>query len=169
MVRVEEISIKYSTKAVIIRAVVLILLVTGFTVMFKTWAQDLRYFKLSEFVDRHSPDSEVHMDRSFLIKLDQLRELVGFPLHIRSGYRSRDHPDEINKKKPGTHTKGIAVDIMVSDAYKQRAILRYALQLGFTGIGIYPLHIHLDTRKAKKVLWVREKYNVHHSRDSPRR
>ena len=131
-------------------------------------AKDLQYFELAEFRDSHSP-YETKMDRDFLRKLDRLRDLVGFPIHINSGYRSPKHPDESYKRTPGTHNKGIAADIMAVNTYQRLRILKYALQLGFTGIGIYPRHIHLDTRNSKQVLWVRDKYIISHSRDSPRR
>tara|TARA_R110000803_G_scaffold5230_5_gene17341 strand:+ start:1683 stop:2006 length:324 start_codon:yes stop_codon:yes gene_type:complete len=103
------------------------------------------------------------MDRDFLLKLDELRRLCGFPIHINSGYRAREHPVELHKEKPGTHTQGIAVDIRAINNHRRKIILEHARSLGFTGIGIYPRHIHIDTRKTKRVLWVRDKYKVTHS------
>ena len=47
-----------------------------------------------------------------------------------------DHyPVEVGKGKPGTHTMGRAVDI-VCRGEKALDVLRFALQLGFTGIGV---------------------------------
>ena len=129
----------------------------------------LQYFDISEFRDRTDPTAKVKMNRHFLLKLDELRRRCGFPINIRSGYRSPNHIDERNKRTPGTHTKGIAVDIMVNDDYHRSRIIRHATALGFRGIGIYPLHIHLDTRITHNVIWVRDKYIINHSRDSPRR
>lgn len=129
---------------------------------------DLRYFKLSEFTDSEPPyDSK--MNQSFLLKLDRLRALCGFPINIKSGYRSENHQDEKDKDKPGTHTRGIAVDIIAYNPRQRLSILKYAMQLGFTGIGIYPLHIHLDSRHGKQVIWVLDYYSINHARDSPRR
>ncbi len=130
-------------------------------------AQPLEFFTLSEFTDSEPP-YEVKMNQAFLLKLDELRRLCGFPIYIKSGYRSPNNSDEKYKRTPGTHSKGIAVDIIVSPGHKQLVILKYALQIGFTGIGLYPSHIHLDTRKTKQVIWVRVSYNVHHARDNPK-
>ena len=101
------------------------------------------------------------MDPVFLKKLDKLRDLCGFPIIINSGYRSWTHLLEKIKASPGKHSEGIAVDIQALTDKEKNLIIKYALQLGFTGIGIYPQHIHLDTRKSKTVIWVRGSYNVH--------
>ena len=128
-------------------------------------AAQLEYFVPAEFADRIT--GEKNMDPSFLLKLDELRRLCGFPLRINSGYRSRDHPVEKIKSKPGTHNKGIAVDIRALTPSKRNMILKYAVALGFTGIGVYPLHIHLDMRKSKTVIWVKDKYPDKRPRHTP--
>tara|TARA_R110002096_G_C14661910_1_gene728337 strand:+ start:24133 stop:24579 length:447 start_codon:yes stop_codon:yes gene_type:complete len=115
-------------------------------------AERLQHFTLEEFKDRIT--GEVIMDPEFLKKLDELRKRCGFPLYVVSGYRSPKHPVEKVKVKPGQHTNGTAVDIRaLSDVYRY-IILKHAIDLGFTGIGVYTTHIHLDTRKSKTVLWV---------------
>ena len=115
----------------------------------------LKYFDLSEFYKGRVLDK---MDHEFLLKIDDLRGRVGFALIINSEYRSPTHPNEIMKKKPGTHAQGIAVDIAAWDPIKKSQIIKHAKALGFTGIGIYPGHVHLDMRKGKKVSWVYERY-----------
>tara|TARA_R100001198_G_scaffold93628_1_gene74918 strand:- start:930 stop:1424 length:495 start_codon:yes stop_codon:yes gene_type:complete len=116
----------------------------------------LKYFEDSEFIDTKSGHHK--MNREFLLKLDALRARCGFPLIINSGYRSPNHPDEIFKKKPGTHARGIAVDISAWNLKKKKIILKHAKALGFKGIGVYPGHVHLDMRKGKKVTWKYERY-----------
>ena len=116
----------------------------------------LTYFEDSEFIDTRTGHHK--MNREFLLKLDELRARCGFPLIINSGYRSPRHPDEIFKKRPGTHARGIAVDISAWDPKKKKIILKHAKALGFKGIGIYPGHVHLDMRKGKKVTWKYERY-----------
>jgi len=129
-------------------------------------AQPLEFFNMAEFTDREPP-YEVKMDSAFLLKLDELRRLCDFSFHINSGYRSPKHSVEKYKAKPGTHNKGIAVDIAVANDYQMNLILRHALALGFTGIGIYPRHIHIDTRETKRVIWVGNFYTSNQARDSP--
>ena len=81
-------------------------------------------------------------------KIQELRDVVGFSLPITSGYRCPDHPIEARKASPGHHTSA-AVDVGV---YGERAytVLREALRLGFTGVGVrqkgMKRFIHLDLR-----------------------
>ena len=115
-------------------------------------AETLQHFTLEEFKDRIT--GEVKMDPEFLKKLDELRERCGFPIYIISGYRSPEHPVEKIKPRPGQHTNGTAADIRALSGVYRYIIMKHAIDLGFTGIGVYPTHIHLDTRKSKTVLWV---------------
>ena len=83
-----------------------------------------------------------------------LRNRLGFPLPVASGYRCPDHPIEKAKRQPGQHSKA-AVDIAVE--FKQaHMLLREAMDMGFTGIGINQKgggrFIHLDIRK-HPVVW----------------
>ena len=56
---------------------------------------NLNYFSLSEF-DCHSlPDSGKNMDSNFLYKLDHARELAGIPFKITSGYRTKEHNEQV--------------------------------------------------------------------------
>ena len=136
------------------------------TVLAASYPEPLKHFKMSEFRDKET--GQVYMHLSFLKKLDELRELCGFALYINSGYRSPKHWLEAIKTKSGKHSEGIAVDIHMVTAKQKNILIRHALALGFTGIGIYPLHIHLDTRKGKTVIWVSDHYPAHQARDSVR-
>lgn len=94
------------------------------------------------------------MDDHFLIMLDQLRHRSGFPFVITSGYRDPSHPIEAAKATPGTHARGIAVDIACDDPFRRTRLLRQAFELGFTGIGIAKTFIHVDTRTDAPRCWV---------------
>lgn len=112
----------------------------------------MKYFKLEEFNCSHTGKNE--MKASFLDKLDRLREECGFPFHITSGYRDVSHPDEVIKPNGGgTHTLGIAADIAVSSGHQRYLIIKNALEMGFTGIGVAKGFIHLDTRATNPVIW----------------
>ena len=104
-------------------------------------------FSKEEFDCQQTGENE--MQHSFMSKLQALRTAYGKSMLITSGFRSYNH--SIEKKKPkknGAHPTGLAADIGVAreDAYK---ILKLALELGFTGIGISQKggsrFIHLDT------------------------
>lgn len=68
-------------------------------------------------------------------EIQKMREILGFPLPITSGYRCPNHElEEAKLDGPGAHSRA-AVDIHV---YGERAhkLLKLALERGFTGIGI---------------------------------
>jgi uncharacterized protein YcbK (DUF882 family) len=85
-------------------------------------------------------------------KLQKLREAVGKPLTITSGYRSIDHSIEAAKiadgKPAGSHTTGKAVDVACERGFAYQ-VLFAAVKLGFTGIGVQQSgsrrFLHLDT------------------------
>ena len=107
---------------------------------------DYPNFSKSEFDCKHSGFNQMKPD--FMYKLQKLREAYGKPMRITSGYRHKTHPIEAKKSKVGAHATGQAADIGVDrgDAYE---LLKLALELGFTGIGIQQKgsgrFIHLDT------------------------
>ena len=92
-----------------------------------------KYFKPSELICSHT--GEDGMQEDFMLKLDALREELGFPFKISSAYRSPKHPIESAKKTPGAHTEGRAVDIRVygSNAIK---LVEAGIKAGMTGVGI---------------------------------
>lgn len=102
-------------------------------------------FSESEFRCSHTGKCRMHA--GFLDRLQKLRTAYGKPLTVTSGYRDETHPIEARKSAPGAHNTGRAADLAVSrgDAYE---VLRLALELGFTGIGVAQKgdgrFIHLD-------------------------
>jgi zinc D-Ala-D-Ala carboxypeptidase len=111
----------------------------------------VKYFTLEEFDCQHT--GENRMEQDFLDKLDALREHCGFPFVITSGYRSPDHPLEAVKEIPGTHAQGIAADIKITNSARRYAIIKAALEHGFTGLGVAGDFIHVDTRGTVPVIW----------------
>lgn len=100
------------------------------------------------------------IDLEFVAKLQELRSKVGIPLKISSGYRCKNHPNEVNKKIPGSHNEGLAADILCNgaDAHK---ILSMALELKFSGIGVNMkgdwnsrfLHLDMSQKKTRPTIW----------------
>ena len=90
-------------------------------------------FSLEEFACKHTGENNI--SHELIDKLQFLRDKVGFPLIINSGYRSKEHPIEAAKEKPRIHAEGLAVDVKVAaaDAYE---VITYACECGFTGIGV---------------------------------
>lgn len=104
-----------------------------------------KYFKDSELSCSHC--NEQGINEQFMVKIESLREQLGFPFIVTSGYRCKKHPIEARKASPGTHTTGRAVDLAVSGEKAYR-LLSGALRAGFTGVGINQKggsrFIHLD-------------------------
>jgi zinc D-Ala-D-Ala carboxypeptidase len=111
-----------------------------------------KFFRLEEFNCTHTNRNE--MDHEFLLKLDELREKVGFPFRITSGYRDATHPAEARKAEPGTgtHCQGIAADIAVSNGFERMNIVHEAIKMGFS-IGVARTFVHVDNRKTTPVMW----------------
>jgi len=111
-----------------------------------------KFFRLEEFNCTHTNRNE--MDHEFLVNLDELREKVGFPFRITSGYRDATHPAEARKAEPGTgtHCQGIAADIAVSNGFERMNIVHEAIKMGFS-IGVARTFVHVDDRKTTPVMW----------------
>ena len=112
-----------------------------------------KYFRLEEFNCTHTNRNK--MDHAFIHRLDLLRERVGFPMIVTSGYRDATHPAEARKQAPGTgtHCQGIAADIKVSNGFERMNLVHEALKLQFGGIGVAKGFIHIDDRKTTPVIW----------------
>ena len=58
-----------------------------------------KYFTMDEMRCTHC--GAYAMDDTFMQRLDQLREDMGFPFPVTSAYRCEKHPIEARKKAPG--------------------------------------------------------------------
>ena len=105
-------------------------------------------------MSKYFKEIEENMDKTFLQKLDEARELAGIPFIINSAYRSPEHPLSI-KNPTSSHIKGLAVDISVNDSRTRFIILNALIKVGFNRIGIADTFIHVDLSvdKAQQVIW----------------
>ena len=90
----------------------------------------MKYFNPSEFSNFEM------MDEKLLAMLDDLREAYGYPIKLTSTYRSPDHPIEAKKKSPGEHAYGAAVDIACVGGEATFKLVKAAIEVGFTRIGV---------------------------------
>lgn len=105
-----------------------------------------RFFKLEEFACHHCGENRI--DHVFVDELDELRGRLGFALPINSGYRCPKYNAAVSATGgSGPHTLGRAADIRV-DRQQAYQLLRAALSMNFTGIGIQQRgggrFIHID-------------------------
>lgn len=119
-----------------------------------SWWDHIKHFKPEEFT---CPCCGVcAVKKELVFKLDQLRDIVKFPLIITSGYRCYFHNQEVGGVSDSAHTKGLAVDISISTSPKRFKLIRAAMALGFRRIGIAKnfVHLDLDNEKQQDVLWL---------------
>lgn len=114
-------------------------------------AIDLEYFKIEEFDDPFIPHSGENMKPKLLLMLDKLRKMCGFAFVVSSGFRSPVHNEEVGGKEDSAHLTGEAVDVLCN-SQQAYIIVKNALELGFTGIGISQKgagqrFVHLDIRE----------------------
>ena len=84
-------------------------------------------------------------------KLQTLRNRLGKPLIVRSGYRSPSHNKAVGGAKASKHMDGIAFDIAMSN-HDPAAFEATARAVGFLGFGTYPRSgfMHIDLGPARE-------------------
>lgn len=113
-------------------------------------------FRLSEF---KCPCCGTALDgpqfRKFISTLQEARNAAGVPFVINSGYRCLKHNKKVGGVKDSAHTKGLAVDIKVTDNVTRYKILQGLLFCGFTRIGLARgfIHVDVDDTKPQEVCW----------------
>ena len=119
--------------------------------------EKIKYFKKEEFLCKCSMCERDQGINFILVQiLDSMREELGFPFKITSGFRCPKHPQAKGMKS--SHARGYAVDILVSSSVRRFKLLEYVLKRGtITRIGIGMDFVHLDIDdspdKAQRVMW----------------
>jgi len=96
------------------------------------------------------------MQDYYMLHLQLLRDRVGVPFRITSGFRCTRHNEEIGGFPRSQHLAGNACDISTlgwksEDLYR---LLQEAITVGFKGIGIGYDFVHLDCRTGNPKMWV---------------
>jgi hypothetical protein len=119
------------------------------------WAT-IRNFKPREFDSPDAQGSGSRMDYSFMVRLDQVRSDVGFPLVVRSGYRTLAHNTAVGGVEESDHMSGEGSDVKALTSSTRMAIVRAALARGFVRIGIGDTFVHLGSAAhlPQRVLWL---------------
>ena len=98
-------------------------------------------FSSSEFLSKND-DNEYGIIHPKLIELlQQMRDSLGFPLSINSGYRTPEHNERIGGAPASTHLFGMAADVRGEslEDIEQAAII---LKAG--GVKRYKTFVHVD-------------------------
>lgn len=113
-----------------------------------------KYFKLSEFASGDGvqvPTQYYGNLQELVTQLDILRDELGFPFFISSGYRSPSRNAQIGGKTNSYHKLAMAADIYSPFAppKKIKATIEKLIAEGKMkqgGIGLYPTFVHYDVR-----------------------
>ena len=96
---------------------------------------------------------KLKIDRLFLGKLNQAREMAQFPFVIDSGYRCPKHNTEVGSTS-GNHVTGKAADIRCFDAHKRITIVASLIAVGMLGIGVSKTFVHCDINRTTTTMWL---------------
>ena len=115
----------------------------------------LMFFKPDEFACRCC--GQVHMDRAFLLRLDESRGMAGIPYVITSGYRCAKHNAAVGGSPTSSHLHGIAADIAAPDSHTAFLMMQSLIFTGFKRIGWNQarrfIHVDTDPDKPQRVLF----------------
>ena len=109
-----------------------------------------RHFKVKEFACKDG-SQVVFIDEYLYTILDILREKIGKPVIITSGYRTPEWNKKCNGAKYSYHMRGMAADIRVNGiTAKELAKELDKIVEKDCGIIVYKNWVHFDTREGKK-------------------
>jgi hypothetical protein len=106
-----------------------------------------KHFDSKEFACKCCGRTKINIE--LIIALEKLRELVGRPIIITSGYRCPKHNKEVGGVEHSQHTLGNAVDIKVKGVPPSE-VAKLAKQCGFTWTKVYATWTHCDVRSVQK-------------------
>lgn len=124
--------------------------------MIKSYIMDIdanekvgQHFKVKEFACKDG--SQVVFIDSYLVSiLDILRNQVGKPVIINSGYRTPTRNKEVNGAKYSYHMRGMAADVRINGMNaKEIANKLNKIVPNECGIIVYNGWVHIDTRTKK--------------------
>jgi len=110
------------------------------------------FFRLDEF--QCPCCKRVMLHPLLLQKMKGLRQKIGKPVMITSGYRCTCYNEQVGGVKTSYHLLGMAADIHVPGVSLQD-VLTIAQEMRFKGIGFYPERnfLHLDVRPTHPNYW----------------
>ena len=124
-------------------------------------AKDTKNFKVSEFACKHCGENNISQD---VIDMAQIiRDELGVPVKVNSGYRCTEHNKKVGGVKGSRHTLGHAADLSCSAGAKTMyAAIKKLHQEGklpMLGYCIrYPSFCHVDIdKRASGNMWEERK------------
>lgn len=104
---------------------------------------------------------ETLVDLKLIEQLQYMRELLGIPLVVTSGYRCQAHQDELAAQgyetaKNSMHLVGGAADVRTGK-HSGVGLERAARKAGFRAVGVGGSWAHVDVRDGKDRRWIYSK------------
>lgn len=115
--------------------------------------KDIKHFKKKEF---DCPDyGRNEMNEQFVKMLDDMREELGEPISIASGFRCAVHNRAVGGVPDSAHLRGLAADIVTKNSAIRYKIIGYAIRHSVNRIGIGKDFVHIDISKTlpHPVIW----------------
>lgn len=109
-----------------------------------------KHFKVKEFACKDG-SQVVFIDDYLVSILDILRNQIGKPVHINSGYRTPTRNKAVGGAKYSYHMRGMAADIRVNGMSAKEIAnkLNAIVSPDECGIIVYSAWVHIDTRAKK--------------------
>ena len=90
------------------------------------------------------------MQRVFIEKLQEARNIAEMPFRINSGWRCKEHNRFVGGSKDSSHLCGVAADISSKSSRTLYVIVASLIESGFTRIGVANTFIHVDCDTSKR-------------------
>ena len=93
-----------------------------------------------------------HAKKILVQKLQKLRDRIGIPISVASGFRCAFHNREVGGADTSAHMDGLAADITCKDMF---VLLRAAIkEFDRVGIAKNYIHVDIDENKSQFVYWL---------------
>lgn len=90
-----------------------------------------------------------HMDREFLLMIDEMQEKTTLQIRVMRGYVSPQMAERVGLPKDHPHLLGRAACIWCKDPKKRIVLVAALLEVGFHRIGIGPDYLYFDNDEAR--------------------
>lgn len=108
------------------------------------------HFGLQEFQCKHC--GQVKISSQLVDKLEALRQKLGVPFVITSGFRCETHNRNVGGAPSSYHVQGLACDIACPKGFTVEEFAQICFDHGFS-VGAYPKQnfVHVDVRPGKQI------------------
>lgn len=112
------------------------------------------HFKLKEFRCNNGARN-IKLDPQLVELCQKIRDELGKPLHVNSGFRTEGYNREIGGAQKSQHVRGTAADLTPRGGVTVRQLYLVAKKFNPGGLGGYDNFVHVDVRKDGPARWGR--------------